>query len=453
MRKVLPCLLVLFASLGYGQVTSVFGRTGAVVANTGDYTAAKVTNAVDTTQTYSNPSWIVTLDWSKIINAPLNTNGVNNLAVGNFALFSNTSGSGNTAVGHVALYKNNGSNNTAVGDAALASNQSADSSTAVGANALAFLTVGGYSTAVGEASQENSSAGSHNTSVGVASMFGGVSCLQNPPSGYSGFNNTAIGDYSFCSVTTGAYNTLLGMNSGYLMTTGNHNVAIGYQAGYTNAPANANTTGSNNTWIGDNAGPGTPTQLTNSTAIGANAVVTQSNSLILGGTGVNAVSVGIGTTTPFNVFTIGQNAGHALADGWDVYSSRRYKTNIETLQGSLAKVEQLRGVSYDLKGSGKHEVGVIAEEVGDVLPEVVSWSKDGEQAEGVDYGRLTALLIGAMKEQQELIDRQREQIRAQQEQINRLASQMTGVKVSLESNRRATVAVRVVKDQLPAIHQ
>jgi len=65
------------------------------------------------------------------------------------------------------------------------------------------------------------------------------------------------------------------------------------------------------------------------------------------------------------------------------------------LHAALAKVEQLRGVSYELRDSGKHEIGVIAEEVGKVVPEVVSYEKNGADAQGVDYGRLTALLIEA----------------------------------------------------------
>lgn len=51
-------------------VASVFGRTGAVVATTGDYTAAQVTNAVSTLGSYSDPSWITSLDWDKIDNVP-----------------------------------------------------------------------------------------------------------------------------------------------------------------------------------------------------------------------------------------------------------------------------------------------------------------------------------------------------------------------------------------------
>jgi hypothetical protein len=82
------------------------------------------------------------------------------------------------------------------------------------------------------------------------------------------------------------------------------------------------------------------------------------------------------------------------------YSSRRWKTNIHPLQNALSKVERLRGVSYDRKDTGKHEIGVIAEEVGAVVPEIVAYEKNGKDARGVDYSRLTALLIEATKQQQ-----------------------------------------------------
>jgi hypothetical protein len=140
----------------------------------------------------------------------------------------------------------------------------------------------------------------------------------------------------------------------------------------------------------------------------------------------NGGFVGIQTRTPTNVFTILQGAGPAIADGWDTYSSRRFKTNIQTLDGALEKVEKLRGVSYDLKANGKHEVGVIAEEVGEVVPEVVSWDKDRVNAQGVDYGRLTALLIEATKEQQALIHQQ-------QEQIDLLKSELKIVEASMHT--------------------
>lgn len=53
-----------------GAVASVFGRTGAVVQQAGDYTAAQITNAADTTLSYANPAWITSLDYSKVTGSP-----------------------------------------------------------------------------------------------------------------------------------------------------------------------------------------------------------------------------------------------------------------------------------------------------------------------------------------------------------------------------------------------
>jgi hypothetical protein len=58
------------APAGASAVTTVFGRSGAVVSASGDYTAAQITNAVDTTQAYANPAWLTSLSWAKIANAP-----------------------------------------------------------------------------------------------------------------------------------------------------------------------------------------------------------------------------------------------------------------------------------------------------------------------------------------------------------------------------------------------
>ncbi len=58
------------AASGAGAVASVFGRTGAVVAQTGDYSASMVTNAVDSTQSYSNPDWLSALAWTKLTGVP-----------------------------------------------------------------------------------------------------------------------------------------------------------------------------------------------------------------------------------------------------------------------------------------------------------------------------------------------------------------------------------------------
>jgi hypothetical protein len=66
----------------------------------------------------------------------------------------------------------------------------------------------------------------------------------------------------------------------------------------------------------------------------------------------------------------------------------------------------------------------LLKKVAAVVPEVVSWEKNGKDAQSVDYGRLTALLIEAPKEQQMLIREQKEQLRVQQAQITRLTRQV-----------------------------
>ena len=95
--------------------------------------------------------------------------------------------------------------------------------------------------------------------------------------------------------------------------------------------------------------------------------------------------------------------GKVISHGYDTFSSRRWKTNIQTIQGALEKVERLRGVSFDRKKEGAREIGVVAEEVAEVVPEVVGYEENGKDAMSVDYGRLTALLIEAAKEQQSQI--------------------------------------------------
>jgi hypothetical protein len=113
----------------------------------------------------------------------------------------------------------------------------------------------------------------------------------------------------------------------------------------------------------------------------------------------NGGKVGIGETGPANTFEI-VAGGTTLADAWTTRSSRRFKTNIQPLAGALQKIEQLQGVSYERKADGKHEIGVVAEDVAQIVPEVVSRDPNTHDVQGVDYSRLTALLIEAVKAQQ-----------------------------------------------------
>ena len=77
-------------------------------------------------------------------------------------------------------------------------------------------------------------------------------------------------------------------------------------------------------------------------------------------------------------------------------SALRYKENVQPLDGSLSKVIQLNPVEYDWKSNGKHDIGLVAEEVNKILPDLVS--KNGRWVQGISYSKLTAVLIGAIKE-------------------------------------------------------
>ena len=81
-------------------------------------------------------------------------------------------------------------------------------------------------------------------------------------------------------------------------------------------------------------------------------------------------------------------------------SSRRWKSDIVPLDDALGLVQQLRGVRYRWTESGTPDLGFIAEEVGAVIPEVVKYAPNGVDAETVNYARLVALLVEAIKEQQ-----------------------------------------------------
>jgi hypothetical protein len=145
---------------------------------------------------------------------------------------------------------------------------------------------------------------------------------------------------------------------------------------------------------------------------------------------------------PSNVITVKQaSATDPIADAWTVYSSRRWKKNVRTLQNALQKVERLRGVSYDDLADGKHEVGLIAEEVGEVVPEVVAYEENGKDAQGLDYSRLTALLVEAVKEQQAEIRELRSELAARARQQQQLAAEIETLKASANDAPRTQTAI------------
>ena len=102
-----------------------------------------------------------------------------------------------------------------------------------------------------------------------------------------------------------------------------------------------------------------------------------------------------------------KGSGDVVAVGTvDSTSDIKLKTNIKTIDNALDKVLQLRGAEYDRIDKGQHEVGVIAQEVEKVIPEVVH----GDETKSVAYGNMVAVLIEAIKEQNEIINKMKKEI-------------------------------------------
>jgi len=125
-----------------------------------------------------------------------------------------------------------------------------------------------------------------------------------------------------------------------------------------------------------------------------------------GGTGaevltwVNGGNVGIGTTNPGERLEVN---GNVKASAFLYSSDINLKQNIQNIPNALQKIQQLNGVYFQWKESGKDGVGVIAQDIEKVFPELVA-TDPNTGLKSVSYGNLVAPLIEAIKEQQKQID-------------------------------------------------
>ena len=112
----------------------------------------------------------------------------------------------------------------------------------------------------------------------------------------------------------------------------------------------------------------------------------------------SSVSIGTSSLRWTNIFTDAANIAGAVTCGSIVEgSSIVFKENITQIEGSLEKINKLRGVEFDYKDTGEHSIGMIAEEVNEVFPELVEKDDDGKIT-ALSYSRMTAVLLEAVKE-------------------------------------------------------
>ena len=168
---------------------------------------------------------------------------------------------------------------------------------------------------------------------------------------------------------------------------------------------------------------GTTASGTNSTALGRVTVASDYASVVIGqynSSGSSATSANsFSTSAP--AFVIGNGTSGNLSDAFKVMfngdttvsndltvigdvvisSDARLKSNIVSLGSTLPKLLQIDGKSYEMKGQQK--IGVLAQEIQEVFPELVS--EDDNEMLAVNYQGLVPILINALKEQDEKINR------------------------------------------------
>jgi len=328
-----------------------------------------------------------------------NTTGANNSFFGAQAGLSNSVGGNNSFFGAFAGYLNTtngavaGANNSFFGAFAGQNNSTASDNSFFGNQAGKANTIGAQNSFFGSGAGQSNKGGQN-------SFFGALAGKNNS----DGINNSYFGNNAGQSNTTGSQNTFVGDGAGFLTQTGSNNTFVGRAGGLTN------TTGSSNTTLGNEADV-SGGNLDHATAIGADAIVSTSSTIVLGrSNGADTVRV------PGSLYVVALGAGGSTSLCRNIInqistcsSSLRYKKNIQPFNGGLSVLNRLRPITFDWKQGGMHDLGFGAEEIAAVEPLLVTHNDKGE-IEGVKYDRISAVLVNAVKEQQEQIKQQQAQI-------------------------------------------
>jgi hypothetical protein len=245
------------------------------------------------------------------VGAGASNTGQQNAFFGKNAGNANTTGIANAIFGSSAGWHNTtGSNNAFFGENAGEDNTTADSNSFFGHHAGQNNTTGGSNSFFGESAGNSNTTGFNNSFFGHGSGSRITTAGNNSFFGYvAGTHNTTGSDNAFFGVnagtqnTTGSDNAFFGVNAGETHTTGFDNTFIGNGADF----STSNPTGNSDTLLGHFATVNSG--VSNGTAIGSNALVTQSNSIVLGSiNGTNDATantkVGIGITAPSSVLHI-----------------------------------------------------------------------------------------------------------------------------------------------------
>jgi hypothetical protein len=341
-----------------------------------------------------------------------NTSGIYNTAIGYSALSANQTGGGNTAVGLQALRDTlNVANNTGIGSQALQANTTGAGNTGLGSNALITNTTGSNNTAQGVQALASNTTASNNTAVGyqagLNNTTGDANVYIGRLAGFTGTTarlNTFVGDEAGGLITTGSSNTFIGNDSGYAVTTGSKNTIIGGYGG--NSGGLDIRTASNYIVLSD--GDGNPRgyydgantlwKLTGSQSSGAAAAIANDNATTPSCLALNLSAASPNNSSNYFLYCydssstlrakINTNGGLAnYSANNSNLSDRREKTNFAPAKDYLATicaipVQTYNYIDQDMENDGGLTLGVVAQDVQAVAPELVTesnWANEGDE--------------------------------------------------------------------------
>lgn len=313
-----------------------------------------------------------------------------------------------------------------------------DTNTAVGYNALTAVTSGHGNTALGEGAGSSIVGATGNTAIGANALENGES-----------HRNTAVGAGALrLHDGIGTENTAVGASAGLYLRNGEHNVFIGHDAAQGNEAdysfdANRNViigqdaaklldnANNDNVIIGDSAASSLTSGGSSNIIIGSGADVssaTSSNELNIGnviyGTGVYGTgNIGINDPTPDVALDVVGDINYTgvIAD----VSDRSQKTDIRNLTNVLDKLRYVEGVSFVMKDDPRKQVelGLIAQDVEKVYPELVVTSNEGIKS--LNYSGMVGPLVEAVKE-----------LDAENQALRQMVQELTARMDVLEGKRR-----------------
>ncbi len=304
---------------------------------------------------------------------------------------SPTFGSLGLGPGALSNTVNPGYDNTAFGDGALRHTTTGDNNTAVGNAVMESNTSGGGNTAVGSFAMRLNTGGSDNTA------FGSSALSRNAASN----GNTAVGNGALAGVVFGNYNIGIGVNAGLFLQAGSYNTYI------------------NNSGV----------NLDNYTT--RIAVTNSAYRTFIGG--IRGITTAIANAVPVVIDSAGQLG--------TISSSRRYKQDIEDLGAPADAVLRLRPVQFRYTkayadGARPLQYGLIAEEVAEVLPELVAYDDDG-RPETVMYQALPTLLLAQVRRLEHEREGMAGRLRVLDGEHQRLLEVHEGLRAELAATRAA----------------